>query len=333
MKKIKRNTLKNLLALMAAAVMIMSCGQSPKQSAREEASSLPRLCVKGTQLMNEQGDTVVLHGVSYGWHQFWPRFYNDSTVAYFAEEWGAQVLRASMGVDLDSACYISNPEHGIECVTRVVDAAIKHGVYAIIDWHSHNLRTEDAKAFFAQMATRYKGVPNVIYEIYNEPVEDSWDDLKAYSEEVIRTIRAIEPEAVILVGCPHWDQDINLPADNPITGFDNLMYTVHFYAATHGQWLRDRTDYALSKGLPVFVSECAGMEASGDGPLDPAEWKNWVQWMQQRSISWVAWSVSDKDETCSMLLPTAASTGYWKDADIKEWGRMVRDELKNISMR
>ena len=178
------------------------------------------------------------------------------------------------------------------------------------------------------MATRYKGVPNVIYEIFNEPVEDSWEAVKAYSEEVIKAIRTVEPDAVILVGCPHWDQDIHLAADDPIKGQKNLMYTLHFYAATHGQWLRDRADYALGKGLPLFVSECAGMEASGDGPINPEEWGRWVDWMDQRAISWAAWSISDKDETCSMLLPKASSEGHWQEDDVKEWGHIVRAELK-----
>ena len=97
-------------------------------------------------------------------------------------------------------------------------------------------------------------------------MEDSWEQVKSYSVEVIKTIRAIEPDAVILVGCPHWDQDIHLAADDPITGYSNIMYTLHFYANTHGQWLRDRADYALGKGLPIFVSECAGMEAKRGRP-------------------------------------------------------------------
>ena len=234
-----------------------------------------------------------------------------------------------MGVELEGA-YIDDPQKGVECVQAVVDAAIANGVYVIIDWHSHGIRTEEAKGFFTQMATRYKGVPNVIYEIFNEPVEDSWEQVKAYSEEVIKTIRAIEPDALILVGCPHWDQDIHLAADSPITGYKNLMYTLHFYANTHGQWLRERADYALGKGLPIFVSECAGMEASGDGPLNPEEWSLWVDWMRSHSISWVAWSISDKDETCSMLYPKASSEGNWKDDDVKEWGHMVRQELKKV---
>ena len=315
---------------LCLAALVAACGSKPKQSATEEAAAentVPALVVNGTQLMNTRGDTVVLHGVSYGWHQFWPRFYNASSAQWLVRDWGAQVLRASMGVELEGA-YLDNPELGLKCVQTIVDAAIAENVYVIIDWHSHGIRTEEAKAFFTQMATRYKGVPNVIYEIFNEPVEDSWEQVKAYSEEVIRAIRAVEPDAVILVGCPHWDQDIHLAADNPIAGQKNLMYTLHFYAATHGQWLRDRADYALGKGLPIFVSECAGMEASGDGPINPDEWAKWVDWMDWRSISWAAWSISDKDETCSMLLPKASSEGRWQEDDVKEWGHMVRAELK-----
>ena len=319
-----------LVLSLCLAALVAACGSKPKQQATEEAAAentVPALVVNGTQLMNTRGDTVVLHGVSYGWHQFWPRFYNASSAQWLVRDWGAQVLRASMGVELEGA-YLDNPELGLKCVQTIVDAAIAENVYVIIDWHSHGIRTEEAKAFFTQMATRYKGVPNVIYEIFNEPVEDSWEQVKAYSEEVIRAIRAVEPDAVILVGCPHWDQDIHLAADNPIAGQKNLMYTLHFYAATHGQWLRDRADYALGKGLPLFVSECAGMEASGDGPINPEEWAKWVDWMDRRSISWAAWSISDKDETCSMLLPKASSEGRWQEDDVKEWGHMVRAELK-----
>lgn len=318
-----------VLAICLMAVMA-SCGS--KASGQKNAEQVvdkkvSALSVKGLQLVNEKGEPVVLHGVSYGWHQFWPRFYNASSVDYLVNDWGAQVVRASMGVELEGA-YIDNPEMGINCVQTVVDAAIENGAYAIIDWHSHGLRTEEAKDFFKKMATRYKGVPNVIYEIFNEPVEDSWADVKAYSIEVIKVIRSIEPDAVILVGSPHWDQDIHIAADDPITGYDNLMYTLHFYANTHKQDLRDRGDYALGKGLPLFVSECASMEASGDGDINVEEWNKWLEWMQKHSISWVVWSVSDKDETCSMLYPSASSEGNWKDEDLKTWGKMVRDELK-----
>lgn len=199
-------------------------------------------------------------------------------------------------------------------------------MYVIIDWHSHGIHTEDAVAFFKEMALRYKGIPNVIYEIFNEPVDNSWEEVKAYAEEVIDCIRSIDSEALILVGSPHWDQDIHLAADNPLADARNVMYTLHFYAASHKEFLRERAEYALKKGLPIFVSECAGMEASGDGKIDKEEWNRWLAWMNKHSISWAAWSVSDKDETCSMFYPTSPDSG-WADDDIKEWGLIVKNSL------
>lgn len=200
-------------------------------------------------------------------------------------------------------------------------------MYVIIDWHSHGLHTAEAKAFFKEMAARYKGIPNVIYEVFNEPVKDSWENVKSYAEEIISCIRSIDSEALILVGTPHWDQDIHLAADDPISNVYNVMYTLHFYAATHKAWLRERADYALKKGLPIFVSECAGMEADGDGKIDLQEWNQWVSWMNEHDISWAAWSIADKDETCSMLYPSAQDT-VWTDKDVKEWGHIVKQALQ-----
>jgi endoglucanase len=174
----------------------------------------------------------------------------------------------------------------------------------------------------------YGKYPNVIYEIFNEPDEESWKEVKAYSTELISTIRAIDPDNIILVGCPHWDQDVNLPADDPIKNVTNVMYTMHFYAATHKQYLRNRCDYALGKGLPLFISESAGMEASGDGPLNEEEW---IEWAEARKISWVTWSVSDKDESCSVLQKTASSDGGWTDKDLKQSGIETRALIKKYT--
>lgn len=313
-------------AIKIISLLLFCCTVFNCEAAANIVKENGHLSVKGTLLVNERGETVVLKGVSYGWHNWWPRFYNASTVNYLANLWGASVVRAAIGVEPDDG-YIQNPEKALACVQAVADAAIANDIYVIIDWHSHHIRLEEAKQFFTQMATRYKDVPNVIYEVFNEPVDDSWDAVKAYSIEIIKTIRAIEPNAVILVGTPHWDQDVHLAADSPITGYDNIMYTLHFYANTHKQYLRDRGDYALSKGLPLFVSECAGMEASGDGAVNKEEWNAWLDWMRKNSISWAAWSISDKDETCSMIKTSGSSEGNWKDKDLKEWGQIVQEEL------
>lgn len=285
------------------------------------------LKVKGTQLVNEKEDPVVLHGMSFGWHNLWPRFYNKGAVNELVTKWNSTVIRASMGIELNDSGYLKAPKKSVKLMTNVIDACIKQGVYVIIDWHDHNIHTKEAVAFFTMMSAKYKDYPNIIYEVFNEPDYETWPEVKKYAEEVIAAIRANDKKNIILVGCPKWDQEILQPANDPIKGFDNLMYTMHFYAGTHKQWLRQRTDEAIAKGLPVFVSECAGMEASGDGPLDVAEWNAFKKWMDEKKLSWCAWSVSDKKETCSVLLPAAKSKGKWKEEDVKEWGKLAREAL------
>ncbi len=319
-----------LAAIATVSLSCSSCSNNSKPEVEpsiEEQTELSPLSVKGTQLVDRDGKAVVLHGVSYGWHQFWPRFYNEQSVKTLVDDWGVNIVRAAMGIELDGG-YIDKPEWSKEKVYSVVDAAIDNGVYVIVDWHSHNINLIEAKEFFAEVATKYKGVPNVIYEIFNEPDYESWVEVKAYSKQVIKVIRDIDPAALILVGSPTWDQDVNLAADNPITEYDNLMYTLHFYAATHKQSLRDKADYALSKGLPLFISECAGMEATGNGYLDQESWREWREWAAKNSLSWVAWSLSDKVETCSMLTAEANDGGPWSEEVLKPWAQIVKANLK-----
>lgn len=287
-----------------------------------------KLKVQGTQLVNAKGQPIVLHGMSFGWHNWWPRFYTAGTVKWLRDDWKCSVVRAAMGIEPDKG-YIKDSAGSLSKIKTVIEAAIKEDIYVIIDWHSHNINLAEAKAFFRTIATSYHTYPNIIYEIFNEPDHETWPEVKKYSEEVIAVIRAIDKDNIILVGSPRWDQEIQLPAADPIKGFDNLMYTMHFYAGTHKQWLRDRTNEAIRKGLPIFVSECAGMQATGDGPIDHAEWKKFKDWMDEKKISWVAWSVSDKNESCSVLYPTAGSEGNWKVADIKEWGQITKEALRN----
>lgn len=290
-----------------------------------------RLSVQGTQLVDQNNSPVVLRGLSFGWHSLWPRFYNEKAVSWLKKDLNCTVVRAAMGVELGDLSYINNPQFSKEKVEAVVKGAIKSDIYVIIDWHSHNVNLKEASEFFAEMSQKYARYPNIIYEVFNEPDHETWWEVKNYAEEIIKIIREKDPNNIILVGCPHWDQDIDLPAEDPIQGYSNIMYTMHFYAATHGKELRDRTDKAIQSGLPVFISESAGMEASGDGPLNLKAWQDYMDWMEARKLSWITWSVSDKDETCSILKKSANSEGKWKDEDLKESGLKVREYLRKYN--
>lgn len=317
--------IKQSFVIILIAILISGAGNA--QFVQEHG----RLEVEGTQLRDEKGNDLVLRGMSFGWHNWWPRFYNASAVKWLKEDWGCTVVRAAMGIEPDEG-YKRKPDWSKEKIKAVVDAAIREDIYVIIDWHSHNINEKEAKEFFAEMAGLYGKHPHIIYEIFNEPDHETWEEVKKYSVEIIKTIRAVDPDNIILVGSPHWSQDLHIAADDPVTGYENLMYTMHFYAATHKQWLRDRCDYALSKGLPIFISECAGMEATGDGPINYEEWNKWIEWAEKNRLSWLTWSVADKNETCSVLFPSASSEGNWSEKDLKESGIKTRELIRKYNM-
>ena len=221
-----------------------------------------------------------------------------------------------------------------QVVENAVDTVTGLDMYVIIDWHilrdgNPNLHISEAKEFFAEMADRYRDNPAVIYEICNEPNGNiSWSgDVKPYAEELISTIRKTDKDAVILVGTPTWSQEVDKAADDPISA-ENIMYTCHFYAGTHTEWLRSRVQKALEKGLPVFVSEWGTTEASGSGGVYAEETEKWLSFMDENGISWANWSLCDKNETSAVVRNGAdISDGISKD-ELTESGRLVWEHFK-----
>jgi len=300
-------------------------------SAAERSTPVARhgqLSVKGAELLDASGKPAVLRGLSFGWDNWWPQYYNASVVHWLWEDWCVDVVRLAMGIEPDNA-YLNSPAASKARIEAAVEGAIQTGVYVIVDWHAHNLHQAEAVAFFSEMAAKYGDKPNVIYEIFNEPEKDeTWPQVKQYATAVIQAIRAHDPDNIVIVGSPEWDQRIDTVASDPLQGQSNVMYSVHFYADTHGAWLRERTAAAIAKGIPVFVSESGGSNAAGQGQNNYTEWKAWTDFMDAHHISWLNWHVADKAETCAVLQPGANASGNWTAAELSDSGKHVRNVLR-----
>ncbi|MBT0587822.1 glycoside hydrolase family 5 protein [Alteromonas oceanisediminis] len=314
--------------LALALLFSLSVGAAPAGS---PVALYGHLATKQGYLVSETNVPLSLAGPSLFWsNSGWPgeAFYNAGVVETVAKDWNASVIRAAMGAD-SGGSYIKDPEANKARVIAVVEAAIEQGIYVIIDWHSH--RAEDieaqAVAFFSEMATRFGDSPNVIYEIYNEPLNttDWQDDVKPYANKVISAIRKIDPDNVILVGTPTWSQDVDLAAKDPLIGYANIAYVLHFYAGTHKQPLRDKAQKAIDAGLTLFVSEWGSVEATGDGDIDLEESLRWLVWIKQNHLSHVSWSITNKQEGSAMLLPHAPTNGKWKDEHLSPNGLFLRE--------
>jgi endoglucanase len=287
------------------------------------------LSVSGNKIVDQNGFPVSFAGNSFFWSNWGGGYYNADCVNWLVSDWQTTIVRAAMGIE-ESGGYIYEPTREKNKVKAVVDAAIAAGIYVIIDWHSHHAEDyqSEAVAFFEEMATTYGGYDNVIYEPYNEPLNTaSWSgDVKPYCEAVIAAIRAIDPDNLIIVGSPEWSQRVDLCAADPITGYSNIAYTLHFYSCCHGQWLRDRANAAMNAGIALMVTEWGPIGWTQNDPESDA----WMNWCQSNDISHCAWAVNDKNEEWSILdAGIGMYTGGWSDSDLSETGLLERSYIRN----
>lgn len=292
------------------------------------------LSVKGTQLVDEKGQAVQLRGISTHGIAWFPDFVNQDAVTQLSKDWGANLFRIAMYTDENGGyCTDGDKEKLKALVTDGVEYAKQADMYVIVDWHilhDSNPLTHKAEAlqFFKEMTEKLKGEKHVLYEICNEPNSGcSWEDIKTYANEVIPVIRENAPEAVILVGTPTWSQEIEKPQNDPITGYDNIMYTLHFYAATHKEDLRSKMVNAVEAGTPVFVSEYGLCDASGNGGNDLGQAQSWIDTMDQHGISYAVWSFCNKEETSALIASSCRKTSGFTREDLSESGKWIYDML------
>lgn len=287
------------------------------------------------KIVNNKNVPPQLRGVSMSW-SIWQgkKYYNPAVVNWLQSDFNINLLRVSMAVEPDSG-YLQNPVEQEKLITKTIDAAVKKGLYVLIDWHDHHADQHlvQSKIFFAKMAKKYAGKPNIIYEIFNEPEDVAWQTVKNYAIEVIQEIRKYDPENVIIVGSPHWDQDIDVVAKDPIKGFKNIAYSFHFYASEpyHQAALMKRADEALAAGLPVFVTEWGVGEANGDGKFDQEKTDKWFNWLEKNKLSWANWNITDKKETTALLMPGASPNGKWPVQMLTPAGAYIRTQLRNLN--
>jgi endoglucanase len=290
-----------------------------------------QLSISGSNLVDKNGDIVELRGMSLFWSQWGADFYSEKTIKWLRDDWKCTIIRASMGIE--SGGYLENSETEYRKIRNVIEACIKLGIYVIVDWHDHNAENhlEASKSFFNLISSEYGDYPNIIYEIYNEPLAVSWSNVvKPYSETIINSIRANDVDNIIIVGTPNWSQDVDNVINNRIQD-NNVAYSLHFYTGTHRQWLREKAYKSIQAGIPLFVSEWGLSEANGNGNIDMTETNLWIDFVEQNNLSWCNWSIINKDETSAALNNSTTSLSGWSQDELSESGKIIRDYLVKMN--
>ncbi len=325
---------KTILLIIAIILIFLVClfilifnGKIILTSSKKEEQKTPFvsynkwLHVENTNILNEKGENCRLKGLSSHGIQWYSDVITYDNLKTLRDEWNINTFRIAMYTNSDG--YISHPEEMKSKVIEITDMLIDLDMYAIIDWHTltdndPNIYKAESKSFFDEMSKKYSDCPNVIYEICNEPSANyvTWDDyIKPYAEEIISTIRSNSEKSLIIVGTPNWCKNLDTVADNPLQ-FDNILYSCHFYSGTHGDELKKEIDYALDKGICIFVSECGTSDFTGNGEIFLDEFNDWINFLDERNISWINWSFSNKDESTAILLPDFPSVSNSQDTTI-----------------
>ena len=295
-----------------------------------------KLDVEDGRLVDEDGNQAQLVGVSSHGLSWFPEFITADSIKSLRDNWGINVIRLAMYTsDYSGYCVggQDNQKALKDKIAEAVDAAAENDMYVIIDWHilndsNPNEYKSQAIQFFGEMVRKYEDNDNVIYEICNEPNGDTtWQDIRDYANEVIPVIRNVDEDAIILVGTPKWSSDLEAVMEEPLE-FENIMYTYHFYAGSHGTAARNQLIEAVDNGMPVFISEYGFVSADGDGAVAKRDALKWIEVINEYKLSSCIWNLSNKDEGSALISADSDATTDWTYEDLSEQGQYFFDRLE-----
>lgn len=234
----------------------------------------------------------------------------------------------------------------------LVEWCENQGVYCVVDYHAiENWDTTSIdtrlKAFWDIAAPRYKDLPHVLYEIFNEPITSTslgndWVNFKPTVQGWVDYVRNLAPDNVILVPTPNYDQKVSEVPASPLTGA-NLVYVEHCYPghvpggsyrdsngdpvssetlATKTTWM-DGAFVNAASTIPVFMSEW-GYNSTDSGfyllnsPNDASYGEPITDYMNSNSIHWTSWSFSTN--TSPIMLVNEQFT-------LTDFGTLVKNKL------
>jgi hypothetical protein len=188
---------------------------------------------------------------------------------------------------------MTGPDYISKVLKPAIDYATSKNMYAIIDLHQIDdtaaSATKDsggaATSFWTDIAPAFKDYANVIYELFNEPINGGmpWATFKPQVQTWIDTVRAAAPSNLIIVPSMSWDQHPGDAASSPPQG-TNLVYTAHVYSNNWNAGFQKQVATAVAVA-PVFITEWGY-----SSPQTSANWGTPFQTIVDGDgASWTAW--------------------------------------------
>ena len=305
-------------------------------TALPESVEVEELAVtNGKLVLSNTNELIQLKGYSSHGLQWYEKFINQDSIDWMKNQ-NLNVLRIAMYTAEEG--YLTDKERTVEEVYRLTDLLIENDMYVIMDWHIAKDNNPldglvEAKAFFEEYALKYKNVPNILYEICNEPNGDdiTWDIIEEYANDVIPFIRNINPDAIMIVGTPRYSS--HFEAVVPLS-YDNVMYTHHNYEHDYDYTTQAKIDsfdeYYTNRNLPMFLTEI-GIQDNQMLEENYDKLMTWIEYLDENKISYTIWSFANPKETTSIsrTMTNEYKPGYDIDTYITPLGQILKDYYTN----
>ena len=283
-----------------------------------------QLYIDGTKLKNQYDEEIQLKGLvstaHYQDNSGFSYYLNDGSIKVF-KDWGVNVIRVGLEVkDIENTDLMQD-------YLNTVDLLIENDMYVIIIlWNNQiNDNIEIAKQYFSKLAEKYKDVPNIIYEIANEPIGNiSWSEVKEYSNTIIPTIRNYSKNSIIIIPNPGAHIQPEQIILDELVDKKNIMTSYHLYVGT--SLTKERIDYiknTLQLNIPIFVTEWGTTLYNGNDGFYEDYSNAFVKIMENYNLSWCNFHIGD--------LNYKVNTEYSGIVKHKQWDNSLSDTILTAS--
>jgi endoglucanase len=171
--------------------------------------------------------------------------------------------------------YLVATDETKEVMDNLIQLCIDNDMYCIVDWHvlggdgDVTDYTTEAVDFFDYFADKWHSYPNIMYEILNEPFENSPAECVPFAQATVAKIRDYDPNAVIICGINVQEYGIaEFKTAFDAAGITDIFYSFHIYIGdvepSGYESVFNSLDNAI-ENYPFFMTEWGNSEASGDG--------------------------------------------------------------------
>jgi hypothetical protein len=305
--------MKRLLLIVVALATVFVAGPPNARAATLAVH------VTANHFVDADGHTLVLNGVNrsgseYACQQGWGIFDGpvDNASIDAMVTWKINAVR----VPLNEDCWLGingvKSTYGGTAYRNAIKAFVgrlhAHGLYVILDLHvaapGTTLSTDiikmadadHAPAFWRSVATAYKADPGVIFDLYNEPHDITWDcwrngcSVDGYQatgmRQLLAAVRGTGAKNPVIIGGVRWSGDpsqwkSHVPADAQ----HQLGLSLHSYNFNGCNTATCKTQVkTIAASYPVVVGEF-GEDDCAHSYVDPL-----MNWLDSIGASYLGWT-------------------------------------------